>query len=99
MNNSDVLKIIRYYCYTIPETKRSSNKYQFNQCSFSKWATDELYLYIKKRPETPALISIEEFIKKMDEYACLNINVSYIFSIAHDIAEDILDIFILDYRN
>lgn len=59
--------------------------------SYSKWAAKELLEFIRERDDISAESAIVLFIKKMDEYSCMNSAASYIFSIAHDTALDILD--------
>lgn len=66
--------------------------YDFAQESYSRWAAKELIACLEKNPTTPPLLVIEEFRDKMDRYACQNKDSSYIFSVAYDMAEYIIDL-------
>ncbi len=67
-------------------------KTDFKQLSYSKWAAEEILRDIEREKSTPPLVVIENFIRKMDEYSCMNEKASFIFSAAHDTAEHILDL-------
>lgn len=49
---------------------------------------------LNKRKNTPPLIIIERFRDQMDDYSCRNIHTSYMFSVAKDMAEWIIDLLI-----
>ena len=68
--------------------------YLFIQSSYSRWAVQELLTFVKQHKDMKPINAIELFIHKMDDYACTNSKNSYIFSVAHDIAEDVYDIFL-----
>ena len=54
------------------------------------WAEKETWDWIKKS-NYPPVTACEEFANKMDDYACKNKHQSVIFSIAKDVAMNILD--------
>lgn len=66
----------------------------FDQKSYSNWAANEVLLYVQKHSDMSPIEAIEEFAKKVDRYSVKNPNTSYIFSVAYDVAMDILDVFI-----
>lgn len=66
----------------------------FDQKSYSNWAAHEVLLYVQNHSDMSPIEAIEEFAKKVDRYSVKNPNTSYIFSVAYDIAMDILDIFL-----
>lgn len=80
------------YCLTSYSTK--SHEYGIEQESYSRWAARELLACLERNPDVPPLITIENFRDKMDEYSCVNLKTSYIFSCAKDIAEWIIDLLI-----
>lgn len=84
----------KYISQNIKEPSICWKKERFMQSSYSKWAAKELFQFVKQHKELKPLNAIELFIRKMDKYACLNSKSSYIFSVAHDVAEDIYDIFL-----
>lgn len=86
--------IIQDYILDLKEPRNHYQRSQFKQSSYSIWAANEVLKYIKDHSSLPPVIAIEDFIYKMDIYSCTNPNNSFIFSVAHDIAEDILDIFL-----
>lgn len=87
--------IIQDYILDLKEPRNHYQRSQFKQSSYSIWAANEVLNYIREHESIrPTSIVIEDFIRKMDEYSCKNSINSFIFSVAHDIAEDILDIFL-----
>jgi len=81
---------IRMYARSI---KRPTSIWQddFEQLVFSKWAANSLVEYVESKPDIPPLLLTEEFAKQMDDYACMNLETSMIFSIGRDTIMDILD--------
>lgn len=67
-------------------------EYYFKQRSYSKWAADEILDVIRKNPQKPIELILNEFIDKCDYFATLDKNL--IFSSAKEVAEDILYIFL-----
>lgn len=65
--------------------------YSFAQTSYAKWAATELLKCLDEKQTTPPLIVIEEFRDKMNRFSCMNRNTSYVFSVAYDMAGDIID--------
>ena len=86
--------IIQDYMLDLREPRNLHQRSQFKQSSYSIWAANEIMKYVKEHKSMPTIDAIEDFIRKMDEYSCMNPDSSFIFSVAHDIAEDILDIFL-----
>lgn len=70
---------------------------EFAQQSYSISAANDILYELKKNTSLPPLTIIEEYRDKMDEYSCLNSFGSFIFSVSHDIAEDIIDELIKAY--
>ena len=87
----DEVLLIQNYISKLHDPDRELKKSCFKQLSYSKWAANEVLNFVKNRPRTPPVFSVETFASMMDEYACMNQGTSYIFSIAYDIAMDILD--------
>lgn len=94
MNRISAIMAIQDYILDIKEPKWNWRMSRFEQCSYSRWAANEVLKYVRSHRDISPIMAIEEFIAKMDYFSCLNPNSSYSFSVAHDIAEDILDIFI-----
>lgn len=72
---------------------------EFEKSSYSVWAIDELVEYVTKRLALRKEGSISdivqittEFQKKMAEYSQINPNNNLMFSVAHDILADVLEI-------
>lgn len=57
---------------------------------YEQWAISEIIDAIWKSDKR-VLDTVEDFRKKMDNYACKNTKSSYIFSIAYDTATSVLD--------
>lgn len=66
-------------------------KQYFKQESYSRWAAYELIVRLKDRSKPPTMI-VEDFIRTMDSYSCVSQDSSFIFSVAKDTAEYILDL-------
>ena len=62
--------------------------------SYSIWATKELLTRLNNNRDIPPLITLENFEELMDEYACKNINNSFLFSCAKDMTRWIIDLLI-----
>jgi hypothetical protein len=62
----------------------------FAQRSYAKTAARDILELLENSSEPP-LVVIETYRDKMDEYACLNEVNSFIFSVAYDTAENIID--------
>lgn len=80
--------------YCLRQLKKTSNYhgYSLEQESYSRWAAKELLIRLEKDKITPPLILMEEFRDQMDNYSCVNIRTSYVFSCAKDMAEWIIDL-------
>ena len=62
--------------------------------SYSIWAAKELLTRLNNNRDIPPLITLENFEELMDEYACKNINNSFLFSCAKDMTRWIIDLLI-----
>lgn len=89
--NEKALLLIENYLYHLKKPRIKWKKERFILSSYSIWATEELITYIKKHDFLPVTDNVSNFIRLMDEYACMNMDTSYVFSIASDTAKDILD--------
>ena len=78
----------------IPHRVTYKNSLWFAQMSYSVWAAEEVLNYVRNNQNRPVIYVIEEFVMKMNRYSYINNDTSYVFSVAKDIAEDILDIFL-----
>lgn len=59
--------------------------------SYSKSAAIDILNILKKDATTPPLILIEEYKDLMDRYSCESKRSSFMFSVAYDTADDIID--------
>ena len=62
--------------------------------SYSIWVAKELLTRLNNNRDIPPLITLENFEELMDEYACKNINNSFLFSCAKDMTRWIIDLLI-----
>ena len=62
--------------------------------SYSICAAKELLTRLNNNRDIPPLITLENFEELMDEYACKNINNSFLFSCAKDMTRWIIDLLI-----
>ena len=63
---------------------------EFAQLSYAKTAAREVVDLLKNDDSKPPLVIIEEYVDKMNKYACLNKERSIMFSVAADTAEDMI---------
>lgn len=66
-------------------------KKEFQYESFSIWAAKELLVEVSKKEDLPPLYVMENFREKMNDYACLNKANSFIFSVANDTVNYLID--------
>ena len=62
-------------------------KSEFIRDSYMRWAAKELLIELRIHEDMPPLIVLENFRDKMDEYAKLNVETAFIFSIGSKTAE------------
>ena len=71
---------------------------QFTQSSYSHWAVDEILMYIFVHLNLTPVQAVERFRSKMNYYSTMQDKVdseaNCIFSIAYDVATNILDVLI-----
>lgn len=89
--NERAIRAIENYIYELEEHSSSTKKSMIMQNSYSKWAAHEVLRYVKLRSDILPIQAIEVFMDKMNNFACVNRKNSYIFSVAYDIAADILN--------
>ncbi len=95
MSNDYILSVIRGYADEyLKEPRWRISKDWFKQISYSRWAVDEILKRIEKNGSTPPVLIVEDFIREMDVFSCRNRRAGIIFSVAHDMAENILDVLI-----
>ena len=90
-----VISAIEDYKFDLFEPGRNWPKYEFNKRSYERWAAKEILKRIQQHPEIPAINLVEEYVLMTDEFSGIEHderNDSFIFSVAHDVATDILDI-------
>lgn len=68
------------------------NSELFRQESYSRWATDELLNRMRKHPDTPPLVIMEEFRDQMDGFSTYSQQSSLIFSTAKETAQWAIDL-------
>lgn len=95
MSSIDTAIEITEYCL------KQSRKYRvdwysdnFVGNSYSIWAAKELLTRLDNNRDIPPLITLENFEELMDEYACKNVNNSFLFSCAKNMTRWIIDLLI-----
>lgn len=91
MNNAisreRVIEIIRDYISMLPEPSLADSRKKFAHRSYAIWAAETLLCAVEKSRRIAPITVVEQFVWKMNRYSCSH----YMFSVAHDIALDILD--------
>lgn len=96
--NETAIQIVKDY---IPKLERSPGWWwrssEFAQWSYAKTAAKEVLDLLEENTDTPPLVVIEEYRDRMNQFACVNPVRSIMYSVAADIAEDIIDELIGSY--
>lgn len=90
-----VISVIEEYMVDLFEPGRNWPKYEFRKRSYERWAAEEILSDIQHHSNMPPVLVVEEFVRRTDEFSNIEHderNDSFIFSVAHDVATDILDI-------
>lgn len=94
MNKRVELLITNYIQEYLFEPERTWPEYYFKERCYSRWAAMEILEYIQNHPQMSAIESVKEFIHKTDQFMSvdhLDRNDTFIFSVAHNVAVNILD--------
>lgn len=89
-----VIRGIEYYIHRFcPRPAPVWPKKYFLYRSYVRWAADEAIDYVLVHKYISPMIALEEFLKKLDNFSCSgkDVDVRYIFSIAYDTVQDIID--------
>ena len=89
--SEQAIPVVQEYLKRIGDQISPCYGYTFKQESCSRWAANEILKLLKKEKDIPPLLILEKFAAQMDSFSCLNRNTSFIFSVAHDTAMDIID--------
>lgn len=90
-----VISVIEEYMFDLFEPGRNWPKYEFRKRSYGRWAAEEILKSIHHRQDISPMQVVEEFFRRTEEFSGIEHderNDSFIFSVAHDVATDILDI-------
>lgn len=79
------------YLYKFPDFK-SKNLEHWSICKYTVFELIDIVREARNRSEE--ISAVESYIQKMDDYACRKAAQSWIFSIAYDVAVNVLDILI-----
>lgn len=85
------LSFINNYILELKRPNKKLKRELVLQRSFSIWAAEELYEYVRTRDYIPPLDAVNAFVRMMEDYSCLNKYSSIYFSIASDVGKDIMD--------
>lgn len=86
----EVLMILIEYAANLKTPKNYWKKDLFAQQSYSIWAVKEIYREVSGKTNIPPIVVIEDFAERMDEYSMMCKETSFMFSVAYDVACDIL---------
>lgn len=93
-NRNYILSAIREYADELIEPQCLFPRDLFAQRSYQQWAVDEILKSIKESKSIPTITVLEDFIRKMDDFSCRGGEGGLIFSVAYDVATEILNIVI-----
>lgn len=93
MNNDYILSVIREYAAEyLKEPCLRLPKGLFERRAYQRWAVDEILRSIDNSKHVSPIVVVEDFIRKTDTFSHRNSKANLIFSVARDVAADILDI-------
>ena len=82
--------IIGQYIRDLPKpTNRYSKTYE--QRCHALWAANDIFRAVRQHRSVPAAVVVENYADKMNRFSTMHSKTSFMFSVAKDIAEDILD--------
>jgi hypothetical protein len=84
------IECIVQYIADLRVPTNSLRKAKFKQDSYSLWAAYEILHRVETCRDRRPIEIVDDFRQEMDELACENHHTSWIFSVAYDVAEDIL---------
>lgn len=90
-----VISVIEEYMFDLFEPGRNWPKYEFRKRSYGRWAAEEILKSVQLHRDISPIQVVEEFVRRTDNFSGIEHderNDSFIFSVAHDVATDILDI-------
>lgn len=93
--NGRVISVIEEYMFDLFEPGRNWPKYESRKRSYGRWAAEEILKSVQLHLDISPIQVVEEFVRRTDEFSGIehdDRNDSFIFSVAHDVATDILDI-------
>lgn len=91
MKRPEIERIVLEYMAGENKLGFGKTKSVFVNRSYSKWACKEIFSRLRMNPDARPIEVIEKFALQMGIYAVQSNPSSYIFSIAYDTAQDILD--------
>lgn len=92
MNKDYILSVIREYADEyLREPRRHLPKGCFEKRSYQLWTIEELLKHTEEYGEASPIEAVMEFVHRMDRFSRKKGKAGFIFSIAHDVAGDILD--------
>ena len=92
---AQVILIIEDYIFDITEPQRNWDKHWFREVSYQRWAGNELLNRVRRNPEKDPIDVISDFVIKTREFSSKDYEDKedrQIFSIAYEMATDILEI-------
>lgn len=93
--DSRVIAVIEEYMFDLFEPGKNWPKYEFRKRSYGRWVAEEILKSIQSHPDISPIQTVEEFVLLTNEFSGIEHderNDSFIFSVAYDVAKDILDI-------
>lgn len=90
MTREEQIHILEDYAndLSLPNWKWKQSKFYYR--SISRWAAQEVLKYVYEQTDISVESAIEQFIAKADTYSCFYSAGNYVFSVAKDLAEDML---------
>lgn len=89
--NKRAIEVVLDYIKELESDHSWKNKKVLAQWSYSIWAAEEILDQLRSRRKEAPLWVLEDFVLKMDTYACYSRSNSFMFSVAADTGKVIID--------
>lgn len=89
--NKTVIRLIHGYLQKLESDPIPTRIEELEYYSYSKSALKDILACLETEPELPPLSIVMEYRDKMDRFACEKPDNSFMFSLAYDVAENIID--------
>lgn len=75
----------------IPPARKRIARQRWLLMTYQRWAAEEFVLYLQQSESEDLIFAAEQFAKMMDDFACKDHKEHMMFSVAYDVAMELID--------